>query len=794
MKSREPILPPEHDFPTDDWKLIERRFDTKLLRRTETLFAVANGYLGLRANPEEGRPVHDHGTFVNGFHERWNIVHAEEAYGLAKTGQTMIDVPDAKIIKLYVDDEPLYLPTAYLDHYERCLDMRRGTLTRELIWETPSGKRVRVRSERFASTRHRHLAAFRYEVTVLNADAPVVISTQLLNRADARAPDDPVRNQFDPRTTRTFTHRLLESKAIRQEATRVVFGYQVAQSAMTLGCGIDHIINTECAVQRDRDVSADLGKVIYTVEAREGVPIQLDKFAAYHTSRAVPASELADRTGRTLDRAVKVGYDALLADQETDVADFWHATDVVVEDAPRVQQAVRWNLYQLMQASLRAEGSGIPAKGVTGHGYEGHYFWDVEIFVMPFLSYTAPRIAKNLLRFRHSMLDPARERARELGHDGALFPWRTITGAEASAYYQAGTAQYHLSADIMYALRQYVRVTGDEAILSEVGAEMLVETSRLWADLGFHGDDGAFHLHGVTGPDEYTTLVNDNTFTNLMSASNLEFAVDVLRNIRGTDPSRYQVLCEDLGLAPNELANWRSAADNMYVPYDEKHGVNPQDEHFLEHEVWDFASTPSDKYPLLLHYHPLVIYRYQVIKQADVILAMFLLGDRFTREQKRRNYRYYNPLTTSDSSLSPPVHAIMAAEIGDSDSAMEHFRLALFVDLADAAGNTDHGVHVASAGGVWMSLVNGFGGLRDYHGEISFEPALPKQWSRLAFPLAVRGRRLEVDLTHRYATFTLADPDADEPMTITVEGEQVDLQPGEPLTVALAGHTADAAG
>ena len=793
MKSREPILLPEHDFPTHDWQLTERRFNTKLLKRTETLFAVANGYLGLRGNPEEGRPVHDHGTFVNGFHEQWDIVHAEEAYGLAKTGQTMIDVPDAKIIKLYVDDEPLYLPTAYLEQYERSLDMRRGTLTRDLVWETPSGKRVRVRSQRFVSTRHRHLAAFRYEVTVLNADAPVVISSQLLNRGDARAPDDPVRNQFDPRTTRTFSHRLLESKAIRQEAARVVFGYRTANSGMTLGCGMDHVVETECVVHRDRDVSADLGKVIYTVEARQGVPVRIDKFAAYHTSRAVPASELADRAGRTLDRATKVGYDKLLEDQEADVSEFWHAADVVVEHAPRVQQAIRWNLFQLMQASLRAEGTGIPAKGVTGHGYEGHYFWDVEIFVMPFLSYTAPRIAKNLLRFRHSMLNAARDRAHELGHDGALFPWRTITGAEASAYYQAGTAQYHLNADIMFALRQYVRVTGDESVLSEGGAEMLVETSRLWEDLGFHSDDDAFHLHSVTGPDEYTTVVNDNTFTNVMAAANLGFAVDVLRKMRGTDPSRYQVLCEDLGLAPDEIADWRAAADRMYVPHDDKRGVHPQDEHFLEREVWDFAATPSDNYPLLLHYHPLVIYRFQVIKQADVVLAMFLLGDRFSREQKRRNYRYYDPLTTSDSSLSPPVHAIVAAEIGDLDSAMGHFRLALFMDLADAAGNTDHGVHVASTGGVWMSLVNGFGGLRDYDGNISFDPALPKQWSRLAFPLTVRGQRLEVDLAHGQATFTL-DGAADEALPITVEGKPVELFPGRPVEVALAAHTADAAG
>ncbi|MGM0818338.1 MAG: glycoside hydrolase family 65 protein [Actinomycetota bacterium] len=792
MKSREPVLLPDHDFPTEEWRLTERRFSRELLGRTETLFSVGNGYLGFRGNPEEGRPIHDHGTFVNGFHEQWRIIHAEEAYGLAETGQTIIDVPDAKIIKLYVDDEPLYLPTAHLERYERSLDMRRGVLSRELIWETPSGKRVRVRSERFVSTRHRHLGAISYEVTVLNADAPVVLSSQLLNRGDAAAPDDPVRQQFDPRTTRQFDHRVLESKAIRDDGERVVLGYRVAHSGMTLGCGIDHRVRTRCVYRADREVTADLGKIIYTVEARQGEPIRLEKYASYHTSRAVPADELADRCERTLDRALRVGWDSLVEDQIADVADFWRSSDVVVEGDPKVQQAVRWNLFQLMQASTRAEGTGIPAKGVSGHGYEGHYFWDIEIFVMPFLTYTAPRIARNLLRFRYSMLDAARERAQELDHDGALFPWRTITGEEASAYYQAGTAQYHLNADIAYALKHYVDVTGDTALLAEAGAETLAETARLWTDLGFHnGDDDAFHLHSVTGPDEYTTVVNDNAFTNLMAAMNLAYAASVLRGLKVDDPVRYEVVCEDLGLGDAEIAAWERAAAAMHIPFDEERGVHPQDEHFLDREIWDFDSTPPDRYPLLLHYHPLVIYRHQVIKQADVVLAMFLLGERFTREQKRRNYRYYDPLTTSDSSLSPPVHAIVAAEIGDHTSAMHHFRLSLFMDLADVAGNVDHGTHVASTGGVWMALVHGFGGLRDYGGRISFDPALPQEWTRLRFPLMVRGRRLEVTLTAGHITLLLT---GDEGLEVDVEGEPVALAPGDPTTVALSGHTSDAAG
>jgi alpha,alpha-trehalose phosphorylase len=455
---------------------------------------------------------------------------------------------------------------------------------------------------------------------------------------------------------------------------------------------------------------------------------------------------------------------------------------VVVEAVPELQQAIRWNLFQLWQASVRAEGSGIPAKGLTGGGYEGHYFWDIEIFVLPFLTYTEPRIARNVLGFRHSLLPNARARAIELNHKGALYPWRTIQGDEASAYYQAGTAQYHLNADIAFAVKRYVEVSGDNRFLGEEGVEMLVQTARLWVDLGFYDGGGVFHLHSVTGPDEYTTVVNDNAFTNVMARAHLRYAADVVERLAQHEPERFSVLTQDWQLNRREPAEWRRVADAMFIPYDEKLGIMPQDAHFLERKVWDFANTPAENYPLLLHYHPLAIYRHQVIKQADVILAMFLLGDEFDLDLKARNFAYYDPLTTSDSSLSPPVHAIVAAEIGEEPAALEHFRVALLMDLADVGGNVDHGVHVASAGGVWLTIVCGFGGLRDFDGRISFDPRLPTPWRRLRFPLLVAGQRFDVDLTHDQIGFRLRNG---TPLEITVHDRPVTLIPGETVTVSL---------
>ena len=778
---RDPAAPlPRHDYPVEPWRLVERRFSEHYLPRTETLFSVANGHLGLRGSHEEGRPAHEQSTLIAGFHETWPIVHAEEAYGLAKTGQTIIDVPDAKLIKLYVDDEPLFLPTAHLPRYERALDFRDGILERRLLWETQSGKTVEVTSRRLVSLRYRHLAVMQYEVRVLNGDAPMVISSQIVNREDSGAPDERNGAKTDPRV-RKLGSRVLDCVEHREHGEKLLLGYRTARSGMTLGCGVMHVMETDCDYEVTSELSKDVGKVAYILEAKAGSSIRLTKYVAYHTSRSVPPRELIDRADRVLRRAVSSGFDTIAREQRELLDDFWQRADVQVDGDEVVQQAVRWNLFQLFQAAARAEGSGIPSKGLSGHGYEGHYFWDIEIFIMPFLGYVEPRIAENLLRFRHSMLGKARERARDLNQAGALFPWRTINGEEASAYYQAGTAQYHLDADIVYALKRYVDVTGDTALLYDIGVELLVETARLWADLGFYDGDGAFHLFTVTGPDEYTTVVNDNAYTNLMARLNLNYAVQSLTSLRADDPHRYGVVCEDLRLADSEIDDWHRAAEAMHIPYDERRGINPQDAQFLDREVWDFDATPPDKYPLLLHYHPLVIYRHQVIKQADVVLAMFLLGNEFPLDQKHRNFDYYDPLTTSDSSLSPPVHSIVAAEVGDEQRAMELFRLALLMDLADVAGNSEHGVHIASTGGVWMALVYGFGGLRDFDGELSFDPLLPTQWTRLCFPLTVRGRRLDVVITRDCLTLCLKEGEA---MNVTVRGTTVALPPGELVEIA----------
>jgi alpha,alpha-trehalose phosphorylase len=777
---REIRLPPEHLYPADEWRIVERGFSRRWMGNAETIFSLSNGFLGMRGTFEEGRPGIEPGTFCNGFHETWAIVHAEEAYGFARTGQTIINAPDATLLKLYVDDEPLFLPTARVTEYERELDFRRGVLRRELNWSTPAGKQVRIRTCRLVSFEQRHLGAIQYDLEV-DTDAPVVISSQLLNRQDARASDEPRTLDGDPRRSRGFAQRVLNAEDHHTEAHRLVTGYRTTNSRMTLGVGVDHLVETDNPWRMTSSWSEDLAKVVFTIDARAGVPIRITKYFTYHTSRAVPPRELVDRSRRTLDRAVRDGFSALEAQQERYLDEFWYRADIQVDGPRRVQQAIRWNVFQLCQAAARAETSGIPAKGLSGQAYEGHYFWDTEIYVTPFLTYSEPRITRNLLRFRHTMLPLAKERAAELSEAGALFPWRTINGEEASSYYAAGTAQYHINADIAYAIKRYVDVRGDTDFLCEVGGEILVETARLWEGLGFFSPDtDQFHVHGVTGPDEYTTVVNDNAFTNLMARANLRYAAEVVRWMEREEPEAFRHLVHETALEDDEPDRWDAAADAMFIPFDEERAIHPQDANFLEKERWDFDNTPFDHYPLLLNYHPLVIYRHQVIKQADVVLAMVLLGDQFSLDQKKRNFEYYDPLTTGDSSLSACVQSILAAEIGYEEKSLEYFQYALLMDLADVAGNVVDGAHVASTGGVWMALVYGFGGLRDFDGTLAFDPRLPSPWRRLRFPLRFHDRRIEVDLTHEASCFTLAEGD---PLTIEVRGTEVTLEPGQSVTV-----------
>jgi alpha,alpha-trehalose phosphorylase len=763
------------DYPADPWRLVERAYNPRYVQQTETLFALSNGYLGIRGAFEEGSPSFRPGTLLNGFHETWPIVYPEPAHGFATTGQTIAPVPDGTSIRLLVDEDPVSCVTTEVREFERTLDMRRDVLDRSVVYQLRGGRRFRVRTTRFVSLAQRHLAAIRYELTALDATSRVVISSELVTPGTTGS-DHVVDPAADPRASRGLAEGL-RLEVERADAGRAVRTYRTPRSGLAVAAAVDHEVDDHVTAVRTHLDPARV-RVELDVEAPVGETVTVVKWLAYHYGPG-DADELAHRAELTLDRARGAGYAAALADHEREAADFWERSDVVWDGTIAAQQALHFTLFTLLQASHRSEGHGVPAKGLTGTGYEGHYFWDSEVYLLPFLVHTAPEVARNLLMHRVRMLPDARRRAREVGCAGALFPWRTINGEEASAYYAAGTAQYHIDADIAYALTQYVQVTGDTDLLFRHGAELLVETARMWAALGFFSErhGGRFVIHKVTGPDEYSTVVDNNLYTNLMAAENLSSAADAVDRLRAEAPDAYGALVERIGLQDHEAATWRRAAERMHLPYDEQSAVHLQDDRFLDQAPWDFAGTPPERYPLLLNYHPLVIYRHQVIKQADVVLATVLLPERFTAEERRRIFEHYDPLTTGDSSLSECIQAIAAADVGKYRTAEEYLVDAAAVDIADSAGNLRDGVHVASAAGTWLAVVCGFGGYR-WRGT-EFRPMLPTRAGRLRFPLLIRGTVLDVDIQEHRVTYSVR---RGGPITARHDGTLFTVAPGSPVS------------
>ena len=734
-----------------------------MLGQAESVFALANGHLGLRGNLDEGEPRALSGTYLNGFYESHPIGYGERGFGFPEDGQTIVNVTDGKLIRLLVEDEPLDVHRGRLHSHERVLDLRTGVLERTLRWSSAAGRTVRVTSRRLVSFRDRSVAAICYEVEALDEPLRVALQSNLLANQQDIAGDG------DPRSGAELGD-VLESRLSVHDGLSVVLAHTTRRSGLSLAAGMDHVLDAEGTPLTRVESEPDLGRVTISAELSPGRPLRLVKLLAYHWSSQQSIEWLRDQVDASLENALAEGFDGLAAAQRSYLDRFWSVADVELDGDLEIQQALRFALFQLLQASARAETRAIPAKGLTGPGYDGHAFWDTESFVLPILTYSAPQLTRSALAWRHATLDLARERARQLGLRGAAFPWRTIHGEECSGYWPAGAAAVHVNADVADAVRRYVLATGDEDFERDMGVELLVETARLWASLGHFDVQRRFRIDGVTGPDEYSALVDNNVYTNLMAQANLRSAAEATDRHPGT--------ARALGVTDAETASWRAAAEHMHVPYDEQLGVHPQDQDFTTHERWDFDATPPDQYPLLLHRPYFELYRKQVVKQADLVLALYARGDAFTAEQKRRDFDYYEQLTVRDSSLSACVQAIVAAEVGHLDLAYDYLAEAALLDLDDLEHNVVDGVHIASLGGALVAAIAGLGGVRDHGAELSFAPRLPRGLTRLAFSVTFRGRRLRVEVTPQAASYSLHEGE----LQISHWGDRIDVAAGAPVT------------
>jgi alpha,alpha-trehalose phosphorylase len=768
MSARRPSQEPH------PWEIRESELDLDLLAQRESVFALANGHIGMRGVLDEGEPHGLPGTYLNGVYETRPLPYAEAGYGFPEDGQTMVNITNGKVIRLLVDDEPFDVRYGQLHYHRRVLDMRAGTLQREVEWCSPAGQTVRVRSVRLVSLVQRAVAAILWEVEPIDEPARIVAQSELI--ANEELPEPASR---DPRVAAALSAPLAAEFADAGEA-RVTLLHRTRATKLLVGASMDHETEASGDLEIRSRADDDLGRVLFAADLEAGGTLRIVKFLAYGWSaeRSLPA--VRDQVEAALLEARHTGWDGLLQSQREALDDFWARADVELEGDMHVQQAVRFGLFHTLQAGARAEMRAIPAKGLTGPGYDGHAFWDTETFVLPPLTYSFPRAAAAALGWRHSTLPLARERASTLNLRGAALPWRTIGGAECSAYWPAGTAAFHVNADVADAVIRYVAVTEDREFERDVGLELLVETARLWHSLGHYDPGDGFRIDGVTGPDEYSAVADNNVYTNLMAQRNLRGAADAA----GRHPKR----AAELGVEDEELDAWVKAADRMTIPYNEQLHVHDQSEGFTHHEEWDFEAT-GDRYPLLLHFPYFELYRKQVVKQPDLVLAMHLCGDAFSADEKARNFDYYEPRTVRDSSLSSCTQAVIAAEIGYVELAYDYLAEAALVDLDDLNHNSRDGLHIASLAGAWLACVAGLGGMRDHDGRLTFAPRLPEDLSRLCFRLCARGQRIMVEVTHDGATYTL---DSEGSTELSHHGESFTLEAGKPVTLALPPPTAGA--
>lgn len=753
------------------WKLSKSAMDPESLLVQESLLSLGNGYLGVRGNFEEGYQA-DYssirGTYLNAFHDDVEITYGEKLYGFPDKQQKILNLIDSQGIQISIDDERFSLFSGEVLSYERNLHLDAGYSERIVHWKSPKGKKVKIHFKRMVSFIIKELFALEVKITPLDETQQITIFSTV--NGDVSNFID----KEDPRVASGHAKRLHVSEVRYQNELSVVKNTTYATN-LEVACVASTSITAENYEHRSEETGNGIEES-YVCSSTE--PVCFTKYNVY-TDTLRHGGTVVEKAVAIQKQLRSIQFEDLLREQKAYLDNFWKVSDVEIDGEAELQEGIRFNLYQLLQSVGKDPASNIAAKGLSGEGYEGHYFWDTEIYIFPVFLMTNPEIAKNLLLHRYSILDSARERAKIMGHHkGALFPWRTITGPESSAFFPAGTAQYHISADIAYSYIQYYLVTKDVDFLKAYGAEVLFETARLWADTG-HMKDGEFRIDDVTGPDEYTCIVNNNYYTNAMAKHNLLWAAKIHRLLKEQDSASLKQLREKLKLTETEVRGWQEAGEKMYLPYDETLKISAQDDSFLQKARWNLQNTPKEKFPLLLNYHPLTLYRYQVCKQADTVLAHFLLEDQQNLETIKNSYDYYEQITTHDSSLSSCVHSIMASKLGYEEKAYDYFDQTARLDLDNTHKNTKDGLHMANMGGTWLSIVYGFAGLRIKETGLSLAPTLPSKWNSYSFHTIYQGSVIKVHKTKEFITYQVVEGPG---LSILHNENSVDLEPGREVT------------
>lgn len=771
-------------YPIEPWTITEKEFNKKNNYRNETTFALSNGYLGTRGTFEEGYSFTDteglEGNFINGFYESETIRYGEWNYGFPLTSQSLLNLPNMKTTHIYVEDEKLDLFQGEIISYARTLHMKEGFVSRDLVWKSPKGRKVRIYTERFCSMTCKNLMVQSIRITLLNFSGEIIIKSFLEGNVENHTRTTNPLVDYGP----FGSHLHCDSLDADQGAMDFYYEGTTLNSKLSMACMGKHELEGSglckadvIAISAKADVESLQAEIVLRIKAKKEEEIGFNKYLAYTSSLDMGKSKMKDFLNAALNQAKEVGKKRLMENQRAYMESFWEDADIQIGGDPALQQGIRFNLFHIMQAAGRDGKTGMGAKGLSGEGYEGHYFWDTEMYVLPVFAYTDKKLAKALLDYRYHTLNEARDRARVLGHEkGALYPWRTINGKEASTYYPLGTAQYHINADIAYAFKLYIDVNNDYEYLEKKGAEVFVETARVYADVGDFAESkgGKYCICAVTGPDEYNAIVDNNFYTNLMARENLKDAVWALNTIKERNRRAYEELTARLNLTEDEITYWKKIIENMYFPYDEKRRIFPLDDGFMMRKKWDDSRIPVEKRHLLYeNYHPLFIFRQRMSKQADAILGMLLHSNYFTDEELKRNYDFYQEVTLHHSSLSTCIFGILASRIGYEKEAYTYFAQSARMDLDDYHDNFYAGIHAANMAGTWQGIVFGFGGLRTNNNRLEFKPSIPEQWESYTFMIRYQGSKIQVHTVSGKAVYQLMN---ENPVTIWIDGEEIHLK------------------
>lgn len=754
-------------FQPDEWLIIEDAYHPQRNLLHETIFALGNGYMGVRGTPEEGFSGGESipGTFLPHISNTGDIRYDWCRVGFPTRVNAMVTCPNWVPITLRIDGMPFDPRQGSLQAYRRTLNMHEGTLTRELTWEDPTGRITTMRSVRIACQHAPHVGAIQYSVTPVNYSGTLTIDCGI----DAAVAKSSVVTEMSP----------IATDGVIQCTETTETKYQVVMALRT-SVEVDGVPVAANGTTNATDTYA--GHVI-TVQATPGKTYTVSKYVAVTSSRDLEEDAPRARALTLVEQAKAEGFAALLAQHIEGWTRVWEEKDIVISHDPRAQQGIRFSIFNMeWNYGGNDPRLNIGAKGISGPGYGGLYFWDSEVYLLPYYAYTDPPKARNLLMQRYITLPQARDRAQLFGFAGAMYPFVTYDGTDCAIPWELGMLEQHINVAIPYAVRLYALSSGDDEFVREYGAEMVMETCRFWASrVTFNERKQQYVINTVTGPDEYAMVVNNNCYTNAMTKYMLDYGLQLVASLQKTSPDAWRALVAKLSFNDQELERWQDVVKRLYIPFDRKLGLHPQDDSFLDMDSVDVQAIPDNEKPLLAHWPWERIIRSQVLKQPDVVLLMFILNERYSEVVKRANYLYYEPKTIHDSSLSPCIHAIMAAELGFDEQAFDYYLRSSRLDLDNVNGNAGEGVHIACMAGTWMSIVSGFAGMRMVNGRLQFRPHLPAAWEMLRFSMHFRGRFLRVELTKDRMTFTVDG----KALMVTINGGHVRLAANTTTAVTL---------